>query len=377
MHTQLDSHKSNGYLPSTGHVEGKKAIAAYASRPGFEVDPDDVVVASGCSGAVELVISAMIDEGDNILVPSPGFPLYQVITDSLGGTTKHYPLLPDRAWECDLATMDKLVDNRTRAILINNPSNPCGAVYSAKHLKDIAAVARKHNLPIIADEIYSGIVFKGEKFEPMQVHSGSVPVLSLGGLAKEFVVPGWRVGWITIHDRNNRLSEVKNGIKQLTQLIVGANSLVQACIPDVLCPTPKSGEASSLHEYSRKYVDLLQENSEAAVKKTADCPELEVIPAQGAMYAMVRIKVNALVGIKDDADFAQQLLQEENLVVLPGACFGIENFVRILTCPPKDVVSESIDRMNDFCERRRRTPRERTEMPQNDRKKRKLSSDES
>ena len=93
---------------------------------------------------------------------------------------------------------------------------------------------------------------------------------------------------------------------------------------------------------------------EAAVKKTADCPELEVIPAQGAMYAMVRISVNALVGIKDDTDFAQQLLQEENLVVLPGACFGIKNFVRILTCPSKDVVSESIDRMNDFCQRRRR-----------------------
>lgn len=376
MHAQLDGHKSNGYLPSTGHTEGRNAIAAYASRPGFEVDQDDVVIASGCSGAVELVISAMIDEGDNILVPSPGFPLYQVITDSLGGSTKHYPLLPDKAWECDLATMDKLVDNRTRAILINNPSNPCGAVYSAKHLQDIAAVARKHNLPIIADEIYSGIVFEGEKFEPMQVHSGDVPVLSLGGLAKEFVVPGWRVGWITIHDRNNRLSEVKNGIKQLTQLIVGANSLVQACIPDVLTPAAKSGEETSLNEYSKKYVDLLQENSEAAVEKTTDCPELEVIPAQGAMYAMVRIKVNALVGIKDDADFAQQLLQEENLVVLPGACFGIENFVRILTCPPKDVVSESIDRMNDFCERRRRKPTDGNAIHKNNGKKRKHSSDE-
>lgn len=354
MHGQLDSNQANGYLPSTGHNEAKKAISGYAGRPGFEVDQDDVIIASGCSGAVELVISAMVDEGDNILVPSPGFPLYQVITDSLGGTTKHYPLLPDKGWECDLKTMDKLVDNRTRAILINNPSNPCGAVYSAKHLQDIAYVARKHKLPIIADEIYSGIVFKGEQFEPMQVHSGDVPVLSLGGLAKEFVCPGWRVGWITIHDRNGRLSEVKAGIKQLTQLIVGANSLVQACIPDVLAPAPKSGEERSLNEYSRKYIDLLQENSEAAVKKTAECPELEVIPAKGAMYAMVRIKVNALVGIKDDADFAQQLLQEENLVVLPGACFGIENFVRILTCPPKDVVSESIDRMNDFCQRRRR-----------------------
>lgn len=360
MHKNLDSNAFNGYLPSTGHPEAKKAVANYASRPGFEVDPDDVIIASGCSGALELVISAMIDEGDNILVPSPGFPLYQVITDSLGGITKHYPLLPDKSWECDLKRMNALVDKRTKAILVNNPSNPCGAVYSSQHLKDIAAVARKHGLPIIADEIYSGIVFSGEEFAPMQVHSGDVPVLSLGGLAKEFVCPGWRVGWVTIHDRGGRLADIKTGLKQLTQLIVGANSLVQACIPSVLTPESNSKAEKGLKDYAHTYVQLLEDNSAAAVKKTADCPELEVIPAQGAMYAMVRISVNALVGIKDDTDFAQQLLQEENLVVLPGACFGIKNFVRILTCPSKDVVSESIDRMNNFCAKRRRGEKKRT-----------------
>jgi tyrosine aminotransferase len=354
MHKHLDTHKANGYLPSTGQNEARAAIATYSSRPGFGVDKDDVIIASGCSGAVELVISALINEGENILVPSPGFPLYQVITDSLGGHTKKYNLLPDKAWECDLEQMDSLIDSGTRAILVNNPSNPCGAVYSAQHLKDIAAVARKHNLPIIADEIYSGIVFDGEKFEAMNVHSGDVPVLSMGGLAKEFVCPGWRVGWVVVHDRNNRLTEVKTGLNQLTQLIVGANSLVQACIPDVLTPADKSKEHSSLNAYAEKYIDLLQNNSKAAVVKTKDCPELEVIPAQGAMYAMVRVNVDALTGIKDDTDFAQQLLQEENLVVLPGACFGIENFVRILTCPPKEVVDESIERMNDFCAKRRK-----------------------
>lgn len=360
MHKNIDANNSNGYLPSTGHPAAKKAIASYASRPGFEVAEDDVIIASGCSGALEIVISGMIDEGDNILAPCPGFPLYQVITDSLGGVTKHYPLLPEKSWECDLEKMEELIDKRTRAILINNPSNPCGACYSASHLKAIAALARKHGLPIIADEIYSGIVFSKETFAPMQVHSGDVPVISLGGLAKEFVCPGWRVGWITIHDRNGRLKDIKAGLNQLTQLIVGANSLVQACIPSVLTPEPRSKDAKSLAEYAHKYVQLLEENSEAAVKKTADCPELEVIPAQGAMYAMVRVKVDALTGIKDDTDFARQLLEEENLVVLPGACFGIKNFVRILTCPSKEVVSESIDRMNDFCKRRRKDSKKRS-----------------
>ena len=96
--------------------------------------------------------------------------------------------------------MDKLVDARTKAIVINNPSNPCGSNFTAEHLVRIAAIARKHSLPIIADEIYGHCVFNGE-FSPMHIHSGDVPVLSVGGLAKEFIVPGWRVGWIVIHEK--------------------------------------------------------------------------------------------------------------------------------------------------------------------------------
>lgn len=190
-----------------------------------------------------------------MLVPRPGFPLYRVVIEALGGFVKEYPLNSDLEWQCDTIIMDSLIDCKTRAIIITNPSNPCGSNFSPEHLKDIVSVARKHNLPIIADEIYGGCVF-GEKalFTPITCVGRDVLILSLGGLAKEFVVPGWRLGWITIHhnssddcsrnDNNNHieddatssssvkkqegglnlLTDIRDGLNNLTQLTLGASS---------------------------------------------------------------------------------------------------------------------------------------------------------
>jgi len=168
---------------------------------------------TGCSGALDLAISVIINEGDNLLVPVPGFPLYQVIKDSLGGSVRHYPLIPEKDWECDLVKMEEVIDARTKAILIKNPSNPCGSNFSKEHLEGIVAVASRHGLPIIADEIYGGCVFNGE-FTPIHEVRQNVPVLTMGGLAKEFVVPGWRAGWVVLHDCMTdppRLGEVRAG----------------------------------------------------------------------------------------------------------------------------------------------------------------------
>lgn len=133
---------SNGYLPSTGLLSARQAIATTATLPDCPITADDVIISSGCSGALELAITVLVNEGDNILVPCPGFPLYQVIAESLGASVKHYTLLPEAGWECDLAHMESLVDDRTRAIVLTNPSNPCGSNYSADHLKGVVTVAR-------------------------------------------------------------------------------------------------------------------------------------------------------------------------------------------------------------------------------------------
>ncbi len=250
--------------------------------------------------------------------------------------------------------MDAAVDSNTKAILINNPSNPCGSNFSKDHLLGIAAIARKHNLMIIADEIYGNCVFDGE-FYPMHLYSDDVPVVSVGGLAKEFIVPGWRVGWLIFHEKGTgRFKELRSGIKSLTQIIVGANSLIQAAIPRLLCPTSGSKDERDLQTFSKQYMDVLRTNAQICLNEAKSCPELTVVEPQGAMYTMIRVEIDRLKDITDDADFARKLLEEENLFILPGQCFNMANFVRLVICPPAHVVTEAFARFRSFCDRHRK-----------------------
>ena len=193
----------NGYGPSTGFIEARQAVADYVSVPGAEITADDVILCSGCSCALDIAISTMASARQNILVPRPGFPIYTTLSAGQEIETREYNLLPNRDWESDLGHMESLIDENTAAIIINSPSNPCGSVFSIKHLKDILAIAERHKVPIIADEIYENFVFPGETYVPIASLTTTVPVLSCSGLTKRFLVPGWRLGWIVIYDKNN------------------------------------------------------------------------------------------------------------------------------------------------------------------------------
>lgn len=141
----------------------------------------------------------------------------------------------------DLVDLENKIDEKTSAIVIINPSNPCGSVYSKNHLKEILAVAERNFLPIIADEIYEHLVFPGHKFYPLASLSQNVPVLSCSGITKRFLVPGWRMGWIIVHDRHNAFSaSIKGGLINLSQRIIGSNTLVQGALPTILSSTPQS-----------------------------------------------------------------------------------------------------------------------------------------
>lgn len=372
----LLSGESNGYGASVGCSAGRKAIASKVSRTAFdalsrwdkeviginpcfnvenyfssaEITEDDVIITSGCSGAIELAISVLLNEGDNMLVPRPGFPLYRVIIEAFGGFVKEYPLNPD-GWECDTVVMNMLIDNKTKAIIITNPSNPCGSNFSPEHLISIIKVAKKHNLPIIADEIYGGCVFDG-LFTPIACLSKDVLVLSLGGLAKEFVVPGWRLGWITIHhnssddnsnndsnddneegangsysnrERNllhddlNTITDIRTGLSNLSQLTLGASTLFQSVLPRVLNPIEGSEDSISLQQFHDYYMLTLNENTQMCVDYIkARIPELSMSIPKAAMYAMLQIRLESFRDILNDKEFTEKLLLEENLSVLPG-----------------------------------------------------------
>lgn len=209
-------------------------------------------------------MSALLNDGDNALIPSPGFSLYQTILAYKGVQPRYYKLNPDKDWEIDLDDLESKIDSKTAFILVNNPSNPCGSVYSKEHLQDIMNLAERKKIPVVADEIYRDLVFQGREFVPLASLTTSVPVLSVGtsgpntaflsfpfadascnmrlsgGLAKAYMIPGWRVGWILVHDRNNLLADVRVALIKLTQLILGANTLAQSVIDAALHSVPAS-----------------------------------------------------------------------------------------------------------------------------------------
>ena len=176
----------------------REALAAHYSTSGNLIHSKDIFITSGCSDALNISIGVLANEGQNILIPIPGFSLYETLASSKGIECKFYRLLPDSKWEIDLDHLESLIDGKTAAILLNNPSNPCGSNYSMQHLLDVLKIAEKHRIPIISDEIYANMVFEGEQFFPLASLSKNVPILTCGGLAKRYLVPGWRVSILVL-----------------------------------------------------------------------------------------------------------------------------------------------------------------------------------
>lgn len=336
----VKSHKYDGYAHAAGHVAVREAVA---KKLGLGLSKDDIVMASGGSGALEMIINVLADSGDNLLIPSPGFSLYQTLLHHRGAEPRYYHLRPENNWEVDLDELDSLVDSRTVAILLNNPSNPCGSVYSKEHIENIIKVAERHQLPIIADEIYGDLVWNNHHFYPVASLSANVPVLSVSGLAKLFIVPGWRLGWIAIHDRHDVLSDVRIALNKQTQLILGPSTVIQSVVEVALHKVPES-----YHDNLRL---TLKTHANLVCDRLEKTPGLTIVRPGGAMYMMVGIKPENFIDIKDDVEFAKGLLTEENLSILPGTIFTCPNFLRIVICAPEDKLNDACSRIESYCAR--------------------------
>jgi tyrosine aminotransferase len=192
-----------------------------------------------------MAINVLCSPGDAILLPSPGFSLYQTICQSRGIQCLFYQCMPEKSWEINLDQVETLLQESgengiIKAFLINNPSNPCGSVYSLNHTENILQVAEKFKVPIIADEVYHGMVFSHASFHPFGQVSQRVPILCCGGLTKRFLVPGWRIGWVLIYDKTGVLSLIRKGLHDLATIILGPNSFTQAAIPEIFKSLPAS-----------------------------------------------------------------------------------------------------------------------------------------
>ncbi|XP_066570039.1 tyrosine aminotransferase isoform X2 [Amia ocellicauda] len=339
----IDSHKYNGYAPSVGYRESREAVANFYSCPEAPLETEDVILTSGCSQAIELSIGVLCNPGQNILVPCPGFSLYKTLAVSMGIEVKLYNLLPEESWEIDLKHLESLIDDKTACIVVNNPSNPCGSVFSKAHLQRILAVASKHCVPILADEIYGDMVFPGYTFHGMAPLTSDVPILSCGGLAKRWLVPGWRMGWILIHDRNNAFGpEIREGLVKLSQRILGPCTLVQGAIKSILNNTSQG--------FYEGTISFLQSNSDICYTALSTVPGLTPIKPSGAMYIMVGIDMDHFPEFQNDVEFTERLITEQSVCCLPATPFEYPNFFRIVVTVPQDMMVEACNRIQEFCE---------------------------
>lgn len=225
------------YYHTCGMKEARMAVAEYANKSGVSVSHDDIILTSGGSSSLEMCFLTLANIGENILVPRPCFN-YKTWMWGPGIEARSYNLDPSREWEVDLEHLESQIDQNTKGILVNNVGNPCGNVFSKDHILDILAVAERHNLPIISDDIYEYFVFPGESYWSVAALSTNVPVLSCSGLTKRFIMPGVRCGWIIVHDRHGALKEITQGLIRISGRNFGPNCTVQMALPDILHNTP-------------------------------------------------------------------------------------------------------------------------------------------
>lgn len=362
---------NNGYTHSKGDPLARQAIAKKFSTPNAQLSADDVLITSGASHALYLSFLVLVQKGDNVLLPAPGFPLYSTICSSIGATTKHYRLLPSKSFEIDLQHMESLIDEHTKVILLNNPSNPCGSVYSKQHLNQFLSIVEKYpQIVVIADEIYANMIFENQEFHFLAELSNNVPVLSIGGMAKRFLVPGWRVGWVLVHDKKNKLNQIKKGLNSVAQLILSSNTLIHGALPEILSHPDEEKEVrklmNKLESHANAFVEVFKKHGgshsevDEEIKENSNeefniDKQISLIVPQGAMYLMAEIHLEGFCSeITDERTFISRLFAEESVFLLPGSVLSFPNSFRVVICADQDTLRDAANRIISFCKRYRK-----------------------
>lgn len=396
----------DGYTHACGSEKLRSLIASALSE-GIEpaLTANDVFLTSGCSQSIEMCLKAVCNPGQsNVVIPNPGFSLYKTLLRSMGVEVKTYELDSSKAWEVDLQSLRRSIDANTSAVIVNNPSNPCGSNYTKAHLQAIystindAGLARTRAVPIISDEVYDGIVYDGDEFVPLAscmdrpaiqgskdagVKGNSsrplniTPVLTVGSLSKKFMVPGWRMGWIGVFNPvNDRVAldvaaEVKQGLADLCTLTLAPSSIVQASALSVFNPS----NSEHIRKYLKRTVNALQNRRDTlllglgcsrrdiqngkSILETA-VPGVSILRPQAALYAMMTLDESRVAqGLSMDqmpgsptpfdVQFIKQLMRSKSVLTLPGSIFGKAGCVRLVFSSTKNDLIEASKRIVEFC----------------------------
>jgi len=340
----------NGYTASAGTAAARSAVAKRYSLPDRPaLRAEDVFMTIGCSEALSHAIAALAVEGANILLPRPGFPLYSTLCQRHGVACKFYDLDGENGWEIKLDSLSQLRDEHTVAIIVNNPSNPCGAVYSEEHLRGICATCETLRLPIIADEVYEDVAFDEDRpFLPIAQFGGRVPIMAVSALSKRWLAPGWRLGWLVMHDYGHILSTagVHLAINNLCQVSLGPAAPIQAAVPAIL--------GAPEDEWLKSTLSVLRVARKHCMDRCARVRGLSIpCEPQGAMYILLKMSEDSFREDEDltDVAFCKRLLAEESVLLLPGSCFHAPGYLRLVITVPEDELEIAWDRIESFCER--------------------------
>ncbi|MEM2947484.1 MAG: aminotransferase class I/II-fold pyridoxal phosphate-dependent enzyme [Candidatus Bathyarchaeia archaeon] len=332
---------ANAYSVSEGLPELREAISEKERRLNdVDISADDVIVTSGISEGIQMVMAALVDAGDEVLLPGPTYPPYISYTKFFGGKPVTYETIEEQGWQPNVDDLRRKISGKTRAIVVINPNNPCGALYNEKTLKQILDLAAEYSIPVISDEIYDQLVFE-KKFVSTASLAKDVPVIGMNGFSKAYLMTGWRLGYIYFFSSKGELKELKECVEKEARIRICANTPVQ-----------KAGLAAlkGPQDHIREMVSKLRARRDYAWKRLNEIEGVTCTKPEAAFYVFPKIHG---VGLrwKTDFEFVLNLLRETGLLFVHGSGFCPvygANHVRGVFLPPIETLEEAFNLLESF-----------------------------
>jgi alanine-synthesizing transaminase len=329
----------NGYAPSSGIQSAINAIEKEAERKGIK-NVHDVFVTTGASEAIDVCLTALVNDGENVLTPTPGYPLYTAIESKLQMMENPYYLNEENGWQPDIEDIKSKINDKTKAIILINPNNPTGSVCEEKTLKQIIELSLENNLVIFADEIYDKLLFDGKKQISIASLNQDVPAITFGGLSKNYMVPGFRIGWGIVSGKESILKEYIEAINKLLRARLSANHPEQYAIAEAL-----DGKDEHLTEVLQK----LTRRRDMTFEMLNAIQGISCVKPEGAFYAFPQLHMS-----QPDSHFVSELILETGVVVVPGSGFGEKpdtNHFRVVFLPKEEILEKAYKSISSFIEK--------------------------
>ncbi len=335
---------ANTYSPSEGILELRQAISQKERRiNGVDISADDVIVTAGISEGIQMLMAALIDIGDEILLPGPTYPPYISYAKFFGGKPVTYETVEENGWQPNIDDLRSKISEKTRGIVIINPNNPCGSLHEEKTVKDIVDLAGEYDVPVMSDEIYDQIIYEREFVSTARL-AKDVPVIGLNGFSKVYLMTGWRLGYIYFHDQNNQLQELKQCVEKEARIRLCTNTPVQ-----------KAGVAalSGPQDHIRGMIEKLRDRRDYVWKRLNETEGISCTKPEAAFYVFPK---NHAVGSKwkTDRDFVLELLKDTGVLFVHGSGFdpvyGSGHF-RAVFLSPLETLEQAFNEVERFIEK--------------------------